>query len=107
MFSSCIPLTSLFKAFISEIDKIFLGVPAGFNSLGAQPNMQLNIFATLEDTVFNKLNIPVWKFKDDNGYVIVKGMCPRINENFLYIFLEDCFDQINCLEITQQDIEGM
>jgi len=32
---------------------------------------------------------------------------PRLNQPFLYIILEDCRSQLNCLEITNEDLKGM
>jgi hypothetical protein len=32
---------------------------------------------------------------------------PRRNEPFIHVFLENCIEKINCLEITQDDVDGM
>jgi hypothetical protein len=32
---------------------------------------------------------------------------PRKNEPFLHIYLENCLDKIDCLEITEEDINQM
>ena len=56
---------------------------------------------------YDKFNMPVWKFKNADGNIIVRGLSPRTNSPFIHIFLYDCFDKINCLEITKKDQEGM
>jgi len=88
--------------------KIFLGMPSGFNRLGMAEKVKINIFKKFEDGWgYDLFNVPVWKHKDKNGNVLVRGISPRINSPFLHIYLENCLDKINCQEITDKDIEGM
>lgn len=87
--------------------KINQGLPNGFNRLGQQDNMHIRIYKVKQDYVFDKFNLPVWKHLTSEGHTIVRGLRPRLNEGFIYIFLENCIDKIDCLEITQRDIDEM
>lgn len=81
---------------------IFLGLPRGFNRLGPIDNeyFKIEIFEAWSDE-FNEFNIPVWKYKDEHGNTIVRGLRPRLNQPFLHIFLGDYMDKINCFEVTE------
>jgi len=103
---------------ITGIGKIFLGMPKGFNRLGVgfggDANLRIDIFEKHEDswakndaTGYAKWNIPVWKYKNEAGHTFVRGLSPRTNRPFLQVILEDCMDKFDCLEITQEDIDGM
>lgn len=94
---------------ISNIGKIFLGLPKGFNRLGRNESLKPNIYETFESSEwkYDMWNIPTWKYLNENGHTIVRGMMPRRNDSFIHIFLEDCRDKINCLEITQADVDSM
>ena len=94
---------------ITTIGKIFLGLPNGFNRLGDKKEMKPNIYETFDssDWKYNMWNIPVWKYLNQDGHTIVRGVMPRRNDSFIHIFLENCLDKINCLEITQDDVDGM
>lgn len=88
--------------------KIFLGMPKGFNRLGSYNGMPLEIYETYEDGWnYNMWNIPVWKHLNKEGHTLVRGMSPRTNVQFLHVYLEDCRDKVNCMEITQGMIDGM
>lgn len=92
--------------------KILLGMPKGFNQLGPWTEMPLNIFATKEDFEsswgYNKLNLPVWKYKNKEGHVFIRGMCPRRNMPFLHVVLDaSIYETLNCQEITEKDFETM
>lgn len=94
---------------VSGIGNIFLGMPKGFNRLGEQFRLKPFIYDTFESSVweYNMWNIAVWKYLSQDGHTFVRGIMPRKNEPFIHIFLENCIDKINCLEITQDDINGM
>lgn len=93
---------------ITSDGKIFLGMPKGFNRLGEYTRLSLNIYDTFESYgKYDMWNIPVWKHLSKAGHTFVRGIIPRKNEPFIHIFLENCIDQINCLEITQDDIDYM
>lgn len=94
--------------FLSDIGNIFLGMPKGFNRLGENKKLQPYIFKTFEDSdwSYDKYNVPVWKYLKD-GHTFVRGVMPRKNETFIHIYLEDCVDKINCIEITESDIDYM
>lgn len=88
--------------------KIFLGLPKGFCRLGHQKDFSLNIFEKFEDGWgYDMWNVPVWKYKNGSGHTLVRGISPRVNLPFLHIFLEDCRYKIDCLEISQSDVDGM
>ena len=85
-----------------------LGMPTGFNRLGPAKEMKVKIFKTFSDGWgYNMFNIPVWKHLDKNGNTLVRGLSPRTNFPFLHVFLENCLDEIDCLEITNADIRDM
>jgi len=94
---------------ISSIGKIFLGMPKGFDRLGECTRLKPYIFETFESSEwkYDMWNIPVWKYKNEQGHTLVRGIMPRRNEPFIHIFLEDCISKINCLEIIQDDVNGM
>lgn len=91
------------------VGSFFLGMPKGFNRLGKDNDLKPIIYETFESSEwkYDMWNVPVWKYKNKEGHVIVRGLMPRRNESFLHIFLEDCIDKINCIEISHDDIEGM
>jgi hypothetical protein len=94
---------------VSFIGNIFLGMPKGFNRLGEYTKLQPTIYETFESSEwkYNMWNIPVWKHLTKDNHTMVRGIMPRKNEPFLHVFLENCLDKINCLEITQADVNGM
>jgi len=94
---------------ITGIGNIFLGMPTGFNRLGSQNDLKPSIFETFESSgwEYDKWNMPAWKFLSKEGHTFVRGMMPRRNEPFIHIYLENCIDKINCLEISQEDVDGM
>jgi len=89
------------------IGKIFLGLPKGFCRLGVYESMKPFVHEKFTDSKLDKWNIPCWKYLNENGHTIVRGFMPRKNEPFIDIYLENCMDKIDCLEITQKDIDGM
>lgn len=91
------------------IGNILLGMPIGFNRLGEFTKLKPNIFEAFENCewTFNKFNRPVWKYLSPQGHTFVRGIMPRRNEPFIHVFLENCIDKIDCLEITQDDINDM
>jgi hypothetical protein len=94
---------------IPNVGVIYLGMPKGFNRLGKYRDMSFRIYEGFEksDWEYDMWNVPVWKHKNKEGHTIVRGFMPRRNEPFLHVFLEDCLEKIDCLEITQEDIDGM
>jgi hypothetical protein len=95
--------------FVTKIGAIFLGMPRGFNRLGVQVQLIPLIFETFESSEwkYDKWNIPTWKYLSKEGHTFVRGISPRKNEPFLHVFLENCIDKIDCLEITQEDVDFM
>ena len=101
--------------FITQIGKIYLGMPRGFCRHGEQKNLFMRIFKTFEDfkkdcdqmPKYDIFNIPVWKHLNKQGHTLIRGLRPRKNEGFILVILEDCMDKINCLEITQELIDAM
>ena len=94
---------------VSFVGKVFLGMPKGFDRLGVDNNLKLRIYKFYENCglIYNIWNIPVWKYLNKNGHTLVRGISPRVNQPFLQIFLEDCVDKIDCIELSQDDINGM
>ena len=93
---------------ISGVGKIFLGMPKGFNRLGFMDKTKIYIFEKLTDGWgYDKFNIPVWKYLNEHNNTVVRGICPRTNYAWIHIFLENCIDKIECLEITKNDIDEM
>lgn len=86
--------------------KLFLGMPKGFNRVGLYEDQRPRIFEKYHNN-YDMFNIPVWKYLDDHGNTLVRGIMPRRNEPFLDIYLENCIEEINCLEITSEDISKM
>ena len=90
------------------IGKIFLGMPKGFNRLGKFVDAKPYIFEKFENGWgYDKFNIPAWKYLNENGHTVVRGLSPRINVPFIHIFLEDYREKIECIEITDADIKEM
>lgn len=93
---------------VSYIGRIFLGMPKGFNRLGRAEHTELYIHEKMDEEVrFDKFNVPVWKYLDKNGNTLVRGLRPRINDPFVAVILGNHLDEIDCREITQDDIDAM
>jgi len=94
---------------IIPIGTILLGMPKGFNRIGQYTDLKPNIYETFEssDWTYDKWNIPTWKFLSPEGHTFVRGISPRTNKPWIHVFLENCISKINCLEITQSDIDFM
>lgn len=94
---------------IYGVGKIFLGMPKGFNRLGEQEELKPIIYDTFESSnwKYDMWNIPVWKYLSEEGHTFVRGLMPRRNEPFLHVFLENCIDKINCLEVSRDDVYEM
>lgn len=91
-----------------HVGRIFLGLPNGFNRFGSSDNLKMHVFQSLSDGWgYDLFNIPVWKHLNSNGHTIVRGMSPRINDPWIHIFLGNYIGEIDCLEVTDSDIEGM
>ena len=56
---------------------------------------------------YNKYNTAVWKHLNKEGHTLVRGLSPRTSKPFIHVFLEDCADDIDCLELFSEDLEGM
>ncbi|MCK5611224.1 hypothetical protein KAR91_55655 [Candidatus Pacearchaeota archaeon] len=89
----------------------YLGMPTGFCRKGQGNEMKINIFPNFESLKsvweYDKYNVPCWKHLDQNSNTLVRGLSPRVNEPFLHVVLGDHIDKIDCLEITESDLEGM
>ena len=84
-------------------------MPKGFTRLGGvDVKLRLHIFENYDKSwQYNMWNVPVWKYLNPQGHTLVRGLSPRNNFPFLHVFLEDCRDKIDCLELTQADVDGM
>jgi len=90
------------------IGSVFLGLPKGFNRLGAAKSTRIYIFKNFDDSWgYTLFNVPVWKYFDENGNTIVRGLSPRVNIPWIHIFLCDCIGEISCYQITQKDLDRM
>lgn len=94
---------------ISGIGTILLGMPKGFNRLGASVDLKPNIYKSFDECDWkpNMWNVPVWKYLSKDGHTFVRGVSPRLNAPYIHIFLENCIDKIDCLEITENNIINM
>jgi len=88
---------------------LYLGLPIGFNRLGRlnSSDMSIQIFNSEASIRSDKFNIPVWKYLDEHGNTLVRGLSPRINQPFIDIYEGDRRSEIDCLEISSGDIEKM
>ena len=83
-------------------------MPKGFNRCGEFKDLKPYIYETFESSPkYDMWNIPNWKYLLEGKYTLVRGYMPRRNEPYIDIFLENCIDKINCLEIFQEDIDAM
>jgi len=110
---------------IIGLDFVLPSMPNGFNRLGiicpdqeqfdnlvqlGKGHLTMFIFDRLTNQFSNgkkKFTIPVWKYKSKDGHTFIRGLLPRLNMPFMYIILEDCLSKVDCLEITEADIEAM
>lgn len=95
--------------FITGLGAFFLGMPKGFCRVGSADYLKPMIYNKFDDShwEYSKFNIPVWKYLNENGHTLIRGVSPRTNSTFIHIFLEDCMDKFTCLEITKADIDAM
>lgn len=92
---------------IPGIGKIFLGLPKGFNRLGPNDKTTIRIFESYNND-YNIWNVPAWKYLDkSSGNTLVRLFQPRLNTSYIDIFLEDCIDKIDCIEISKEEINYM
>jgi len=91
------------------VGSFFLGLPKGFNRLGKDDSLKPIIFKSFSDLDwdYETFNVPVWKHLNEQGHTLVRGFMPRRNEGFLHVFLEDCMESINCMEISSELITKM
>lgn len=92
------------------VGRFFLGLPKGFNRIGFDDKLRPTIFESFAlntEWQYDKFNVPVWKYVNEQGHTIVRGMMPRRNLTFIHIYLENCSDKITCLEITNKDLDEM
>ncbi len=68
---------------------IYLGLPKGFNRVGAdrikgdnERSNNIRLWLSPDKPDWNHLNVPVWAMEKE-GYLYVRTMCPRINMNFV------------------------
>lgn len=92
---------------IFGIGPIFLGLPTGFNRLGFQNNLNICIYENTNNGFGDKLNVFVWKYLDSYGNTLVRGLSPRINSPFLHIYVGNHISNIDCIEITDDDLNEM
>ncbi len=93
---------------ITSIGLVFLGLPKGFNRIGPCEETKISIFKVEEDGWgYGKYNVPVWKYFDKFGSMIIRGKSPRTNYLWIHIFLAPGEDWVDCYEVTDEDMEYM
>ena len=93
---------------MSGIGSLFLGMPKGFMRLGPIKSEHMPLFIFEDDWgFFDKFNVPVWKYLDEFGNTLVRGLSPRVNVPFLHVYLKDIRDKVNCLELSKAEVEAM
>lgn len=86
-----------------HIGKIFLGMPKGFNRIG-KGEATIRIFEEYEDN-YNVWNVAVWKYLSKDNHTFVRTLCPRTNTAFVDVFLKNCIDKIECLDVTNLEMD--
>lgn len=93
----------------SGIGKFYLGLPKGFNRFGAQKKLQLKIYETQKDQEdewkYDEFNVSVWKYKTNEGHILIRGYMPRINEGFIHVILDGDYESIRAHKIDISDID--
>lgn len=81
------------------VGKIALGLPKGFNKVGAVGN-NLTEFSTNvrlvenpESTQYNFFNMPIWAMEED-GYLFVRCYCPRINFGYVDVIKGGTIEEV-------------
>jgi hypothetical protein len=75
---------------LGGVGKIYLGLPKGFDKVGALANSlnlvkrptNIRLFTEPSKCHYDYLNVPVWAMEKD-GYLFVRVFCPRVNETFV------------------------
>lgn len=92
------------------LERIYLGMPRPFSRLG-KAETPINIFVSMEEKdkvwKYDIFNVPCWKYLDEHGNTLVRGLSPRINNPFLHVILGDHINEIDCYELTDSDLNGM
>ena len=84
------------------IGTILLGLPKGFNRVGESKKVHIWMYDKFHEWPgYNNLNIPIWKYLDENNNTIVKLVLPRIPLFAIQIFRGNCMDKINCFEVDE------
>lgn len=87
--------------------RIMLGMPKGFNKVGETDKPQIWIYETMEEFGgFDIFNIPVWKYFDGR-VTMIRGLSPRINRGFLMVVSGDVRKQVDCMELTIENLDNM
>ena len=88
--------------------KFALGLPKGFNRVGTiktgfedeedrnrrrSTNIRLQVDPKKIINSYNNFNVPVWAMEQD-GYLFVRVMCPRINYNYVDVIKGGKFEEI-------------
>ena len=89
--------------------KFFLGMPKGFNRIGTQKELKIEIYKTQSDQEaqwsYDHCNVPVWKHQNKEGHIFIRGYMPRLNEGFIHIILKGDYKSIDAHEIDLNDID--
>lgn len=105
------------------VGHLFLGMEKGFNRIGPiqDGQMHIQIFTDAKEKIvapnqcsaftskglYDNFNVPVWKYLDEHGNTLVRGLRPRLNVPFLHVFLWNALSEVHCLEVTRSMMDAM
>ena len=81
------------------VGKIFLGMPKGFNKVGAceqigEQMVIIRFWQEGEKPFWDYLNIPVWAM-EEYGYLFVRTYCPRVNRGYIDVIKGGKFEMMS------------
>jgi len=90
---------------------IVLGLPKGFARV-SETQGKIRIFPTKEDYAsheYDHFNVPVWKYKNEKGHVLVRVYMPRIDTSSIHIHMDGSyFHEIRATyTVTDEMLKGM
>jgi len=92
-----------------SIGRFFLGMPKGFDRIGEQDGLKIQIYKTQSDQEiqwkYDQFNVPVWKHQNKAGHIFIRGYIPRLNGGFIHIILKGNYKDIKAHEIDITTID--
>lgn len=97
--------------FLGGVGKIALGLPTGFDRVGTiktgfeerdERSTNIRLYEDPSIPSYDNLNVPVWAMEEE-GYLFIRVMSPRINYNFVDIITDGKFDKIcpNAIDVAK------